>query len=337
MDVQLRKLLFSVEDEEGKCVKGVLVRFYVGDKIRAEALTTCERPLEFSIDPKVEIVDVEVFFGKIREWLKVPMDSGHYTHKLKIAQKRHGGSPFKSPQVIAAILALTGVLVVGYWQFIYKGGSKEAYIPPHTVQLRVVVRELSGQSPIPNAQVEIADGAHHLQELSDAKGYTGSFPLAVSGTGTIAVMATAAGFERTTINLDRPSNDETATVVLKKTSDITPVNRGPVNRRFPLSGTWQIEANDPSAIIRNGTFTFSSSLPDGSIDIKAQFAVDAYVVHLDGRCTIKGQIAQMTFDASADPANSWSGAGDFRLDSPTRITGRLQSKRGDDVPFVLVK
>jgi hypothetical protein len=332
MDDQLRKLLFSVEDEEGHCLKDVLVRFYLGNKVRAEAVTTCEQPLEFSTDPKVEIVDVEIFFGEIREWLKVPMDSGHYTHKVKLPQKSPRRSPFQTPQVIAAVIALIGVLVVGYWQFVYK-----AYIPPHTAQLRVVVRELSNQFPIPNAQVEIADGAHHLQELSDQNGYTGSFPVAVSGAGTIAVMASAGGFERTTINLDRPSNDETATLILKKTTDVTTRTSGTVNRKSPLIGTWQVVANDPNSLIKNGTFTFSTSMPDGSVDVTAQFAVDAFVVHLDGRCTIKGQIAQMTFDAGADSANSWSGTGDFRLDSPTRITGRIQSKRGDDVPFALVK
>src|SRR5260221_9538080 len=171
----LRKLMFSVVDEEKNCVKDVLVRFYVGNKVRAEARTTCERPLEFSIDAKVEVVDIEIFFGKIHEWLKVPMDSGLYTHKVALRQGKGSGSLIRNPQVIAAVIALVGVLVVGYWQFIKsKNPPPFQPTPSQTVQLRVVVRELGDQLPVANAQVELEDGAHHPQQLTGANGYTGN-------------------------------------------------------------------------------------------------------------------------------------------------------------------
>lgn len=357
MEVQVRKLLFSVEDQEGQCVKGVLVRFYVGNKVRTEATTTCERPLEFSIDAKVEIVDVEIFFGEIREWLKVPMDSGLYTHKINVQHSKDTQSPIGNPQVIAAVITLVGVLVVGYWQFIYKRGkTPPPPPPPQSVQLRIGVRDLNDQHPIANAQVEIEDGAHRPSELTDKDGYTNAFILETGGSSTVTVIVTAPGFELTKSNLDRPTKDEIATIVVKRLADVAtrdlpvaptkdhpaaaPRKNHPDSGNFTLAGTWEIQApDDPAnAAIKDGSFTFSPRQADDSVSVTAHFVIDTIKVALDGTCGVQGRIVHMKFRANTDPAvDTWNGEGDFRFESQSTLTGRLRSKRGDDIPFVLVK
>jgi hypothetical protein len=72
--------------------------------------------------------------------------------------------------------------------------------------------------------------------------------------------------------------------------------------------------------------------------VTAHFAVDTIKVVLDGTCGLQGRIVHITFKANTDPGvDSWNGDGDFRFESQTSLTGRLRSKRGDYIPFVLVK
>jgi hypothetical protein len=326
---QLRTLRFSVDDENAQCIDGVLVRFVVDNKVKAEATTTCEKPLEFSIDTKVDTVDIEMFFGKVHEWVKVPMDSGSYTHTLNVRI-----NAMKNPTVIAASITALVALIVGYWQFIYKPHN----VPPRpqTVQLRIAVNNLSDHHPVAYAQVEIEDGSRNYSQTTDNVGLTGIVSLDKTGPSTVTITVNAPSFEMTTRNLDRPIDNETANVALKGLSEYAQNGHHSSNSNFKLAGTWDIEPpSDPNnALIKNGSFSFVPQ-SNGSVSVTANFAAEGVTVQLYGTCGVTGRVVHMSFNATSSQSGTWSGTGDLLFQPPGTMTGRIQSKRGDDVPLVL--
>jgi hypothetical protein len=122
-------------------------------------------------------------------------------------------------------------------------------------------------------------------------------------------------------------------------SEMPAAKTGTTSRsKFSLAGTWEVEplADPGNALIGKGTFTFVPQ-PDGSVLVSAHFSVDTTTVFLQGTCVVKGKIVSMSFKAIVDETNSWSGAGILGVETQTKMTGRLQNKRGEDVPLVLVK
>jgi hypothetical protein len=86
--------------------------------------------------------------------------------------------------------------------------------------------------------------------------------------------------------------------------------------------------------IGKGTFDFSPQ-HDRSIIVIANVRADDMDVRLTGTATLQGDRLSVTFTATNTGGGSWSGQGDFTFVSSKRLSGRIQSKRGDDIPLTL--
>ncbi len=259
MTVPQRKILLSVVDREGQPVQGALVRFYVGNKLRTEGVSQEGRPLQFSIDASVEIVDVEVFYGATHEWAKVPMDSGQYqitidvpastpagdSSKKRVGGEKDGKGSWLSSTVLAALITAAAAAVVGYWQWVYKPGTESA--ATKVVELRIAVTD--DKSGIPGAYVQLSDGSHQMEDHTDGTGMTKIFSIPKAGAATVVVAVSAPGYISTNRNHDRPSIDETYTVPLARVermgigAEPTRVARG---RDGPASGPGKVRV--PAAV-----------------------------------------------------------------------------------------
>lgn len=71
--------------------------------------------------------------------------------------------------------------------------------------------------------------------------------------------------------------------------------------------------------------------------VSARFVADGTHVTLSGTCGVQDRQVRMHFHATTEQGGSWDGSADLTMESPARMTGRIQSKRGDDVGIVLKK
>lgn len=76
---------------------------------------------------------------------------------------------------------------------------------------------------------------------------------------------------------------------------------------------------------------------DGKAVLTGHLHVDNMDVTLTGNCEWHGREAHMSYSATTAQGGSWQGSADLTADSTRKLTGRFLSKRGDDVPLVLMK
>jgi hypothetical protein len=325
----MAELLFSVVDREGKPLTGALVRFWVGDKIRTEGAQQ-ENPFSFKIDPAPQNVDVEIFFGKTHKWVKVPMSAGTYNFELEDKKSNR-------VTIIGALIAAVATITVGYWQFVYKPNHADNIAPAKQAQLRIVVRDESSSLGIRDAHVRIEDGSRQPDDTTDGNGSTRQFAFLITGAPTLRITVDARQYESTNRNLDRPTTDQTYTIALKKIPQQPSESASGSTQPSP-KGTWDIEASaDPSgARISRGTFTFVPQ-GDGSILVSGHFLADKMEVTLNGTAGQEGRQIHTVFKATTSEGGSWNGSADFTFVSAKKMTGRVQSKRGDDIGVELLK
>lgn len=352
MNEPTRVLLFSVVDRAGSPVSGALVRFYVNNRVRTEGMSGPD-PLRFEISTKVNIVDVEIFYAPVHQWVKVPMNSGKYDFAIDVPPARSTapqpapppsvppnppptdvGKPWLSPGVWAAVIAAISAIIGAYWQFVYKP-KHELKTVDKRATVRIVVKDAKTHTGLQYAHVQISDGASLQDDTTDVLGSTKATAIPVSGGSTIQVTADAQGHDRASRNIDRPTSDQTYTIELPPTEVTRPTATA---RPIRLNGTWDIEAAaDPNnARVSNGTFTFTPQ-GNGSVLVSAHFVADGTHVTLSGACGVQDRQVRMSFHATTEQGGSWDGSANLTMESATRITGRIQSKRGDDVGIVLKK
>jgi hypothetical protein len=331
----MQELFFSVVDQEGRRINGALIRFYVHDKLVMEG-TQRENPLRFATNAPIQNVDVEVFFGRTHEWVKVAMTDHNYELRINTTQNGQDGKKPGWIAIVTTLITALSAIIVGYWQFVYKPAHSRDYGQAKQVQLRIKVTDAGSAALLPNTHVVIEDGSRQQEDTTDGNGSTRQFSFPQQGPPNLRITVDAGQYESTVRNLDRPTADQTYTIALKRRTGTT---TGPRTTGSPqVNGTWTIEAPaDPAnARISNGTFTFVPQ-PDKSAVVTAHFVADQMNVQLTGKAGTTGHQVHIEFKAINSVGGSWEGTGDFIFDSPTRMTGRIQSKRGDDIGFVLSK
>src|SRR5664280_752896 len=97
MPDETRTLFFSVVDQHGRRLEGASVRFFVKDKLRAEARLQKDSPIKFEVSNKVEFVDVEVFYAEAHAWTKVSMGDGNVEFSLQAPQSVTSPNPVPAP------------------------------------------------------------------------------------------------------------------------------------------------------------------------------------------------------------------------------------------------
>lgn len=151
-----RALLFSVVDQNGRRLEGASVRFFVKDKLRADARLQKDSPIKFEISNSVEFVDVEVWYGAAHAWTKVPMGDGYVEFTLNVSQPEvpvapapnppspiatppgNGANgqvpptpPWKTAAVWAASITALAAVIVALVQYGPKSCSGSSKEPPH--------------------------------------------------------------------------------------------------------------------------------------------------------------------------------------------------------------
>jgi hypothetical protein len=360
MPDETRTLYFSAVDQTGRRLEGALVRFFVKDKLRTEGRLQKDSPFEFKISSKVEFVDVEVWYGEVHAWTKVSMADGNVEFPLQGSQPvtpvvpapnpaptavpaGNGDSgqgpttpPWKTAAVWAAAIAALSAVLVAFLQY----GPKSCSGPPpiQPVKFRVQVLDYSNLAPVSNATVSLADGAAHMDGLTDGNGLTGIFSLPKSNQANLALLVRAGNYAPRPFNLDRPTEDETYTAELQPMRAALPGNGSGESFTIPMAGTWTVQGiGDPNnERITSGTFSMVKQ-GVGKAVLTAHLHVDNMDVTLTGSCEWHGREAHMAYSATTAQGGSWQGSADLTADSTQKLTGRFLSKRGDDVPLVLVK
>jgi hypothetical protein len=230
----------------------------------------------------------------------------------------------------------------------------QQFEPVHRTQIAIVTVDKTSQKPLGGALVSLKSVGTSQRKVTNGSGKAAFDGIPVTETH-LTVLASAPGFEDGRIEIDASDSQETYTVSLtqavvatstaksqqkKATKKVTQVE--PVLTAAPaagnLNGTWQViiigDINNARA--RQGTFQFSAQ-DDGEILMNANFRLDDMEVSLSGRCSTVASQVFLQFSARNDASGTWSGKGDFRLESPTAMSGRILAKNGDDVPVALKK
>ena len=252
-----------------------------------------------------------------------------------------GTSVWQNPTVIAALIAAITAIIVGYWQF---GRPKPPAPDPNagSHNFRVRVMNYTNQTPIKNARVNIIDGVHVFDGSTGDDGLTDIFTLAKSDVPSLDLTATAAGYSQGTWHPDRPTQDETYTLELQRkrgpSNDAKPNPAAPVQFNFVIDGTWSAHGpGDPkNDRVEEGTFSFVKETK-GIANLTGQLRADRMEIIINGKCEWQDVQMHMTYRATNSEGGSWQGSADLTIVAPNKISGRFQSKRGDDIPLVLIK
>lgn len=65
--------------------------------------------------------------------------------------------------------------------------------------------------------------------------------------------------------------------------------------------------------------------------------VDNMDVTLTGNCEWHGKEVHLAYRATTAQGGSWQGSADLTAVSAGKLSGRFLSKRGDDIPLLLIK
>ena len=359
MPDETRALLFSVSDQNGRRLEGASLRFYVKDKLRAEGRLQKDSPFKFEISNKVEFVDVEVWYAEAHAWTKVSMGDGYVEFPLHIdnpptpvapasdpAPAGNGDSgpgpqtpAWKTAAVWAAAITALAAVIVGYWQYGPKSPSDSVKTSPAaSTKFRVQVLDYSNLAPVGNASVSLADGASHMDGLTDGGGLTPVFSLPKSNQANLTLSVRAGNYAPRLFNLDRPTEDETYTAELETIRGGPPGRSVDQSFAIPMAGTWTAQGiGDPNnERITSGTFSFVIQ-GKGRALVTGHLHVDNMDVTLTGSCEWQGREVHMAYHATTAQGGSWPGNADLTAVTAQKLTGRFLSKRGDDVPLVLTK
>jgi hypothetical protein len=116
---------------------------------------------------------------------------------------------WRSPTVLVALITLIGVLMTGYWQFVYK----PAHEPAKTVQLGFFIKQRGTDKPIEHAQVILQRATRQEEQQTDRFG-TARFAIDPNKEQALHVTVRAAGYYEGSQEIDALKNDGSYTIYL---------------------------------------------------------------------------------------------------------------------------
>lgn len=247
-----------------------------------------------------------------------------------------------STPVVVAIIGAISAILVGYWQFVYKP-SHEPKPGPKAVQLGIFVMDNPTNRPVANAHVTLVRPTRREDRPTDSLG-TARFLISADDGKSLRVEVTAVGYSDGSREIDAPTADASYYVFLAPLT--SPEKRGGtghtvggVTKPPVLAGTWEVAVTGDvtNARLSKGTFDFVPQ-HDGSILCTANFDADGTKVTATGRASMQAYEVFLDFNATTSVGGSWDGKAEFTLSADHRhLRGRVQSKRGDDIPVTLNK
>jgi len=240
---------------------------------------------------------------------------------------------WKKPSFWAAVLPSLAAVIVGYWQFVYKPAHPDD--SPRS-QLSVFVRNARTQDPIVNAKVSLQTENNQREQTTDSLGSAMFHITKVDGTDW-RIYSSCDGYEKRNIRVDGATVGNKVELALSEVARSSTTVKGTA-ALDTIKGTWEVVSTGDAHNLRiqKGTFDFAPQR-DKSILASATFHADDMDVKSSGTATLQGDRLSLSFSATNSAGGSWNGLGDFTLLSPSRLSGRIQSKRGDDIPVTLNK
>jgi hypothetical protein len=122
-------------------------------------------------------------------------------------------SPWKNPVVLVALITLAGVLMTGYWQFVFKPSHEAG----KAVLLSIFVKARGTDKPIDNAQVILQHPTIQEEKQTDNLG-TARFAIDPDKEQALHVDVRAAGYQDASQEIEAPKRDGSHTVYLDSKS-----------------------------------------------------------------------------------------------------------------------
>ena len=308
------------------------------------------KPFLAQLSEGADPVEVEVTFGTFRS--RETVDTRLGSHKVTIPDEylptpqpapaaAESAPPANSKTWVAvlAILVPAVVAILGaYWQFVYKPDHV-----PKDFQIGIFVTDAATRKPVPTASVTLVRATRKEDKPADSLG-TARFQLSPEEAKNLRVEASADNYATGSREIDATGADKQFYVALSALPPPNPkggtASKGETGSlQAALGGTWEvvIETDVNNLRLKKGTFDFSPQ-HDGSILFSANFDADEMSVKATGTASMRQLVTFLEFHATTAQGGSWNGQGELTL-SPDhkRLTGRIQSKRGDDLPLTLKK
>jgi hypothetical protein len=231
----------------------------------------------------------------------------------------------------AALFPAAPAVLVGYWQFVYKPSHPDDL--PHS-QLLIYVRNARTQDAVPSAEVSLQTDNGQKDQTTDSLG-TALFHITKADGSDWRIYASCSGYEKRNIRVDGSTVGSKVELALAEVAHSTTTVR-PLSGVDAIKGTWEVVAVSDvnNSRIQKGTFDFAPQ-HDKSIVVNASFHADDMDVKASGSATLQSDRLALSFAATNSVGGKWDGQGDFTLVSPGQLSGRIQSKRGDDIPLSL--
>jgi hypothetical protein len=360
-DLKERTLVICIVDARGNYVDGAQAQVFINGVPKAQRHVRKGKPFSLQFSEGVESVEVRVSMGKFRSSEIVSTSIGTYTmtipdEYLPQAAEPQPGPPGVAPQpgpadggipawvkVLGIVVPAIVAIVTAYWQFVYKPNHEPMPLPPRVVQLGIFVMDNPTNKPVPNAHVTLVRPTRREDRPTDSLG-TARFQISADDGKSLRVEVTAAAYGDGSREIDAPTTDASYYVFL--TPETPPAGKN--GKRAPteevvkpalLAGTWEVAVSGDvtNARLSKGTFDFVPQ-HDGSILCTTNFEADGMKITATGRASMRRYEVFLDFDASTSAGGSWKGKAELTLSSDHgHLTGRIQSKRGDDIPMTLHK
>jgi hypothetical protein len=351
-----RAFTVSVVDTRGAYVDGVQTQIFINEIPKIQRYHRKGKPFVTQLSEGIESVEVQVTFGRFRSRETVQTNMGNY--KVTVPDEYlpsptsiqpdasvPGPQPGTKTWIAVLTIAVPAVvaIVAAYWQFVYKPNHEPKVLPAKIVQLGVFVMDKPTNKPVQNAHVTLVRPTRREDRPTDSLG-TARFQISADDGKSLRVEVTAAGHADGSREIDAPTSDASYYVFL--TPETPPVTRN--DNKVPteqviqpalLGGTWEVAISGDVTNTRlpKGTFDFVPQ-HDGSILCTTNFEADGMKVKATGKASMQRYEVFLAFEASTSAGGSWDGKAEFTLSTDHRhLTGRIQSKRGDDIPLTLNK
>jgi hypothetical protein len=349
-ELKEKAFVVSVVDARGTHVDGAQVQIFIDGIPKVQRHMRKGKPFTVQFSEGVQSVEVRVSLGPFRSRETVSTSIGTYTMTIPdeyLPQPEkpalHDGSAPSDDgtptwvKVLGIAIPALVALIGGYWQFVYKPSHQQAKV----VQLGIFVTDGGTGKAVGNAHVTLVRAARKEDRLADSLG-TARFQVSAEEGKSLRVEVEAAGYDPGSREIDAPASDASYYVIL--TSETSPARKGdkgasvePVVTAAVLAGTWEVAVSGDitNARLAKGTFDLMPQ-HDGSILCTANFEADGMTVTATGKASMQRSQIFLDFSATTSAGGSWNGKAEFTLSADHRhLTGRIQSKRGDDIPVTL--
>jgi len=216
---------------------------------------------------------------------------------------------WKNPAVLVGLISLAGVLITGYWQFVYKPAHEAA----KTVLLAFFVKERGTGKPIENAQVILQRPTRQEEQQTDDFG-TARFAVDPGKEQALHVRVHAAGYHDGSQEVDAPNKDGGSYSVYLDPNSATPnpPAQNPTDKIMfanpPAQNPGQIAMFAVSGSFQQG-YRFSSD-SKVTIDTKTGLEVSANITVVGPDDTKEVFTAQPAYNT--DSMWQWQNQGSFK-------------------------